>query len=417
MNILRLLQRTGFVLLTLPAGIALMIAALPIATVSIDTWLADGFLSPFVFQFSTSSAQTILSTIAAGAMTALSLAYSLALLVFTLAAGNIGPRLLKRFTSELVPQITAGILGGTFLYSLHALLYVQNEFLPKITIAVAGFLATLSVLQLIYFVRQIANNITIDEEIADITNNLIEDLKKESSYLDNSKDKVPADKDFGFEIKPEKSGYLNSYNRDAILSFASENDIALKLTAFDGSFVSVDDVVIRINKEINDELKSSLIDLILIESSRSNANRIEFSIRLLVEIALRALSPGVNDTYTAIAVVDSLSKAILVVSDKQKEYSIKYDEDNVARLYSYHRSAKQIVGMSFHPLRRASKDNILMAQAIAKVYSRLYESGTEKLQKIVRKHSLLLLDEIANGNHLKTDIESVSEYLLPALKK
>jgi hypothetical protein len=125
------------------------------------------------------------------------------------------------------------------------------------------------------------------------------------------------------------------------------------------------------------------MDLIAIENSRSNANRIEFSIQLLVEIALRALSPGVNDTYTAIAVVDSLSKAILVVSDKQEEYSIQYDEDEVARLYSFHRSAKQIVGISFHPLRRASTDNILMAQAIAKVYSRLYESGTEKLQEIV----------------------------------
>jgi uncharacterized membrane protein len=393
-----------------------MIAALPIATVSIDTWLAEGFLSPFVFQFSTSSAQTILSTIAAGAMTALSLAYSLALLVFTLAAGNIGPRLLKRFTSELVPQVTAGILGGTFLYSLHALLYVQNEFLPKITIAVAGFLATLSVLQLIYFVRQIANNITIDEEIAGITNNLIEDLTEESSSLDTAKDDLPSDKEFEFEIKPEKSGYLNSYNRDAILKFAHKHDLAMKLTSYDGRFVSVDDVIVRMNKNIDDDLKSSLMDLISIENSRSNVNRIEFSIRLLVEIALRALSPGVNDTYTAIAVVDSLSKAILVVSDKEEEYSIQCDEDDIARLYSFHRSAKQIVGMSFHPLRRASTDNILMAQALAKVYSRLYENGTEKLQKIVKKHSLLLMEEVANGNHLETDIESVGEYLLPALK-
>ena len=417
MNVLSLLQRTGFVLLTLPAGIALTIAALPIATVSIDTWLAQGFLSPFVFQFSSSSAQTILSTIAAGAMTALSLAYSLALLVFTLAAGNIGPRLLKRFTSELVPQITAGILGGTFLYSLHALLYVQNEFLPKITIAVAGFLAILSVLQLIYFVRQIATNITIDEEIADITNNLIEALTNQSSHLEKSEGDVPADKDFEFEITSDKSGYLNSYNRKAILDFAIENDLSVKLSSYDGSFVSNGYVVMRVNKKIGDDLASTLIENVSIEATRSNANRIEFSIRLLVEIALRALSPGVNDTYTAIAVVDSLSKAISVVSDKQQEYSIEHDEDDVARLYSFHRSAKQIVGMSFHPLRRASTNNILMAQSMAKVYSRLYETGTEKLKEIVKKHSLLLLEEIANGNHLKTDIESVEEYLLPAIRK
>ncbi len=417
MNIFRLLQRTSFVLLTLPAGIALTIAALPILTVLIDTWLAEGFLSPFVFQFSSSSAQTILSTIAAGAMTALSLAYSLALLVFTLAAGNIGPRLLKRFTSELVPQITAGILGGTFLFCLHALLYVQNEFLPKITISAAGFLAILSVLQLIYFVRQIANNITIDEEIADITNNLIEELENQSSQMGKAKGEIPSDKDFKVEIKSDKSGYLSSYNRDAILEFATKQDLSIKLTSYDGSFISKNYVVMLLDKPVDDELASSLGEHVLIEDSRSNANRIEFSIRLLVEIALRALSPGVNDTYTAIAVVDSLSKAISIISDDQQEYSVEYDENDVARLYTFHRSAKQIIGMSFHPLRRASTNNILMAQSIAKVYSRLYETGTDELKDIVKKHSKLLMQEISNGNHLKADVLSVEEYLLPSLRE
>lgn len=417
MKIIQLLQKTSFILLTLPAGIALIIAALPIATVSIDTWLAEGFLSPFVFQFSTSSAQTILSTIATGAMAALSLAYSLALLVFTLAAGNIGPRLLKRFTSELVPQITAGILGGTFLYSLHALLYVQNEFLPKITIAVAGFLATLSVLQLIFFVRQIANNITIDEEIADITNNLVADLYEESSQLDNSNDDIPSNNNFKFEIKPDNSGYLNSYNRDALIEFAQEHDIKIKLSSYDGSYVSTDNVVMRLDQKIDDDLSAILKNNITIENSRSNANRVEFSIRLLVEIALRALSPGVNDTYTAIAVVDSLSKAILVVSDKRQEYSVQCDSEDTPRLYNFHRSAKELIGISLHPLRRASTNNILMAQALAKVYSRLYESGTQDIQEIIKKHARLLLQEIANGNHLDSDIQSVREYLLKPLKK
>lgn len=419
MNIFHLLRRTSFVLLTLPAGVALTIAALPILTVSIDTWLAEGFLSPFVFQFTASSAQTILSTIATGAMAALSLAYSLALLVFTLAAGNIGPRLLKRFTSELVPQITAGILGGTFLYALHALLYVQDEFLPKITIAVAGLLAILSVLQLIFFVRQIANNITIDEEIAEIADNLMFDLKlqnEEDEDDDNDDVTIPEDKDLNTEIKAIKSGYLNEYNSQALIKLAHDNEFILRMDLQRGGFVTANQVIAKADKKLSDDVVNSIADAIIIESARSDDNRIEFSTRLLVEIALRALSPGVNDTYTAIAVVNSLSKAILLVSSSSKKHTVKKDQDGNVRIVYIRRSSKEIMGMAFHPLRRASTNNILMAQALAKVYTSLHEYGDATLQEIVKSHAELLLQEIDNGNHLKTDIDSVKEYLYEPLK-
>lgn len=392
------------------------IAVLPILTVLLDKWFAEGFLSPLVFQFTPSSAQTILSTIATGAMAALSLAYSLALLVFTLAAGNIGPRLLKRFTTEPINQITAGILGGTFLYSLHALLYIQEDFLPKLTISGAGLLAIISVLQLIYFVRQVAKNITIDEEIAEITSNLIEDLEKQTAQKEHETPEVPNDEEFKFEFKAQTAGYINNYNIIALIKIAQEKDFTIKLKAPDGKFVLTDEVIAQIDKKIDDDVENEINKAITIEATRSNNNLIEFSMRLLVEIALRALSPGVNDTYTAIAVVDSLSKAISVISEKQTGHAIHLDGIGDPRIFSIHRSLKEVIGIAFHPLRRASTNNILMAQSLAKVYSRLYLNGKDTTKEILKAHAKLLIKEISNGNHLDTDINSVIEFLTGDLK-
>ena len=90
LNTLSLLRQPVVVLLTLPAGIALFLCVLPFATMALDYHLAGA--APAVLRFSEESARTLLTVVAGGAMTALSLTYSLVLVVFTLAAGNIGPR-------------------------------------------------------------------------------------------------------------------------------------------------------------------------------------------------------------------------------------------------------------------------------------------------------------------------------------
>lgn len=163
-----ILRQPLMLLFTLPASIALGVGALaPIVHFASNTIFGDdafGFL-PVVHP---ATVHTLLSVIATAAMTALSLTYSLVLVVFTLAAGNIGPRLIKRFTSDLVNQITAGIFGGTFVYSVGALLLLGDNRNPTLTAYVATLLAIVSMLQLVYFVRNVSTSISIDDEVAGI---------------------------------------------------------------------------------------------------------------------------------------------------------------------------------------------------------------------------------------------------------
>lgn len=416
---LKILRRPFVVLLTVPAGIALFIGGLPFITVYAENlWLTDPSATLFP-QLGFDNAQTALTVVAGGAMTALSLTYSLVLVVFTLAAGNIGPRMLKRFTSDLVNQITAGIFGGTFLYALITILLIERSNLPKITIIGAGLLAVLCVMQLIYFVRHVSRSVTIDDEIADITDKLKIALENRYSRTDaNEVDEAEKPNDeFSFDICASKSGYICALREEKLLEIAEEHDVCLKVHKSMGEYTLSEEVLFSASKNLDGDLAKTIQDLASIQPSRSEDSPIEFSINLLLEIALRALSPGINDTYTAIAAVDSLSNALsTVVSWGDMSSLILKDSKGTERLIIPEFSVEHLINQAFHPLRRAAADNVLMSQCLARAYARLYETAREDVREQLVDHGFFLLRELENSGQFEEDIESVSSKLPAGMK-
>tara|TARA_R110002126_G_scaffold291729_1_gene456100 strand:+ start:81641 stop:82909 length:1269 start_codon:yes stop_codon:yes gene_type:complete len=406
---LNLLRYPFVMLLTLPALIALSIAALSPIVVALEQSVSFADNTPFILRFEADSARGILSVVAAAAITALSLTYSLVLVVFTLAAGNIGPRLLKRFSSDPINQVTAGIFGGTFLYALVTLIFVQTEFVPRITIAGAVLLAVLCVFQLIFFVRHVSQSVTIDDEIAKITQQLGTALAEHLRKLEEVSD-LP-DTDCPHELKAGTAGYVGAVNEASLVALAAQHDLTLRLEKPPGQFVLGDEVLVVMSGTVDDEVADEIRSLIDIDPARSQTRPIEFSIHLLVEIALRALSPGVNDAYTAVAAIDSLSSAFATIADENLRPLCILDEEDTARLIMPELSVKSLVGQAFHPLRRAAADNLLVAQSLARALARLQAVGGADMDDIIEKHATLLVRELEGAGHLADDINSVTECL------
>lgn len=414
---IRTAARKPFVVLfTVPSAIVLVLAVLPLLFNWLDANLAKGVLSPFILQIDPESAHTLLSVVATGAMTALSLTYSLVLLVFTLAAGNIGPRLLRRFTTEPVNQVTAGIFGGTFLYCLVTMLLIGDDYLPKITVSAAGVLAAVSVLQLIYFVRHVSRSITIDDEIADISKRLERDIS--ALIDDNSYSEETSLNDTGFphRLSARQSGYVGEAEVIGMVKLAKHRDFAIRVAKQAGDYVLEGETLLELTEEVDEETGTQLLDAIVIEASRSDASNIEFSINLLIEIALRALSPGVNDTFTARACVDSLSNALAGPIRHGLPSYHRCDDDGTPRLVVPGLSLKSMIGTGFHPLRRASRDNILMARAVAKALERLSKIASKDSLPLLKEHAKLLKSELEKAGHRKEDIASVESNMSALVK-
>jgi uncharacterized membrane protein len=417
--LLRFLRQPFVLFLTIPAAIIVALGLLPLLLIWLDGILDARNAGAVLSVPSANSARTVLSVVAGGAMTALSLAYSLVLVVFTLAAGTIGPRLLKRFTSEPVNQVTAGLLGGTFVYCIVTLLFVEPDFVPKLTVSFAVVLAVVSVLQLVYFVRQVAQSITIDDEIARISQRLRQqfmDRRQSGTIMEKAADEAGDMTGSAEALLAEATGYVRSYRSEDLIAPAKAADTTLSPLALPGSFVMTGALLVGAGDPVDEEVRDTLGDIIQIEQSRSDPDTVEFSINLLIEIALRALSPGINDTYTAIAVANNLAEAFSELDAETTGARMLCDPDGAQRVLVPALARKHLIGSAFHPLRRAARGNVLMSQALARTYATLHALGDDDTKDIIANHARLLKSDLEACELSDDDIDSALEYLPGSLR-
>jgi|GEM_PF-1575659 len=404
-----------FVLLfTVPAAIVMCIGLAPIPLILAEqTWPGIAAWAP---EFAPETARSVLSVIAGGAMTALALAYSMTLVVFTLAASSIGPRLLRRFITDSVSQVTAGAFGGAFLFSMITLAWIGPSGAPRLATLAAMVLGVHAVLQLVFFVRHVARNVSIDDEVAAIAKRLETALEAQRARYRDISD-TPEDQTFEASVKATRPGYVGALDEMALLRIAEKEDVTIRIDQPPGRFVVEGEPVIKLSKPLDEAVTDRIGAHVRIEAARSEGRRIEFSIHLLVEIGLRALSPGVNDPYTAVAVSDALSAAFVDVVQGQEGLSGLCDESGAVRLIVPGLSARNLIGQAFHPLRRAGAGSVLLSQALARAYSRLYAAGGDDARAAVEEHVGLLLRQMAKHDMLEEDLESVLEFLSPPLRK
>lgn len=403
-------------LITVPGAIALAIwlSAFPLL------WIDHAFRSSIVSWFGVAAemtpdtARSLLSTIAAAAITTLSLVYSLVLIVFTLAAGNIAPRLLKRFTSDRVNQVTAGLLGGTFLFALTVLYPTGSDLVPPLSIAGASLLAVISVLQLIFFVHAVSRSVTIDEEIAAISDR----LEKRIAMIVRDEEEQAAEQsspnDFRHSIDASRSGYLNAVEEKALLALAVEGDLTIRLRFKPGDFIIETQPVAYLSRQPDDGVdlfSERLRDCLLILPSRDAIDDIEYSINLLIEIALRALSPGVNDTFTAIASLDRLTAALSAAVRMGLRGRDLTDAEGTLRVEMPGLSLEAMLDTAFHPLRQAAAGNMLMMKHIAQALARLREIGNPKARALISSHARLLLDSAKAAAPLDADYDALKRQM------
>ena len=353
------------------------------------------------------TATTILSTLAAGALTTLGLVYSLVLVVFTTAAGNIGPRLLPRFTDDRINQVTAGLFGGLFLFALSVLFATVPAHVPLLGLFVCVVLAIAAVLQLILFVNSAARSVQVDAEVAEIAEQLerqITGLADDDDWTDRSAlSRRPEADPQTFHAR--SSGYLGDLDVEALLDLAVRDDVLLTLEHGPGDFVLQGAPLIRASSAPHDPdaFEEGLAGAIALTSTRSPEADVEYAVNLLIEIALRALSPGINDTYTAIACVDRLSAALAAPVREGLRGEVRLLH-GTPRLVVPNLSLSGLVATMFGPLRRAASGNVLMHEAMLDALARLHAEAEPGARRLLRREARLVLAEAARASLLSDDM-------------
>ncbi len=268
----------------------------------------------------------MLSTIAGSTITVAGVVFSITLAAVTYASGQFGPRLLGNFMEDQGNQTTLGIFIGTYLYCLVVLRTIRSAqeasadlngavreaFVPHIAMFGGLALAIVSTAVLIYFVHHVTSGIHINNVIARVGRNLIDDIRKIES---DSNTQLPDSAQLAHDsvaIPASTTGYIEVIDFDALCTIACRHDMLVRTLRRAGDFVAQGWPLLEVHSDcaISPALMEECVAAISVGRQRTSQQDIRFAIDELVEIASRALSPGVNDPFTAIACIDWLSAAL-----------------------------------------------------------------------------------------------------------
>jgi len=335
----------------LPAAMSGVAVALSFVLVRVDVWLSVGVVSKFnlLYTFGPEGARSILSVIASSMITVASLIFSITMLTLQLASSQFGPRVLRNFMRDRSNQIVLGTFIATFLYCLLVLRTVRgtedSSFVPHVSVAFGTLLAIASVAGLIYFIHHIASSIRIETLLADLaaeTRSAVDRLYPERMGQDPSRDQdetvdhlIPSDFEGNARhVHADWSGYVQRIGVDALMRIATEHDLVVRIEARPGRFVSKGDAMLAAypRDRVSDEIANDLGGALVVGLDRTPEQDLEFSIRRIVELAQRSLSPGIIDPTTALYCIDRLGEVLGRLADREIPSPMRFDEKRKLRI-------------------------------------------------------------------------------------
>ena len=350
---------------------------LVLVTTTLDQRMPDGWLDNWSWAYTGSAegASTVLGTIAGSMMTIAGVVFSMTLVALTLASSQFGPRLLRNFMRDTSNQVVIGTFVATFLFSLLVLRTIRHveekTFVPHLSVTVAVLLALVSMGVLIYFIHHVSISIQADEIVSRAGLELMEgidrlfpdstDPGKNRSYTDGDNLSAVADAfDPGaYPIAAAKDGYIQYIDTEALLRLANREDLVLRLVLRTGHYLSsgVPWILISPANRITEEFETSINEAVILGNQRTPAQDIEMALEQLVEIAVRALSPGVNDPFTAIRCIDRLGSALCRLSGRIPPPPFYRDENHLIRLITRPVTFPGMVDTAFNQIRQNSGSN------------------------------------------------------------
>ena len=359
-----------------PALLSLAAVGLATYLIYLDAYGYTGWLGEleFVDISNPDGARGVLSTIAGSMITVAGVVFSITIVAVVYASSQFGPRLLTNFMQDRGNQVTLGTFIGTFIYCLLVLRTVRTgdapgaSFVPQLSLLVGIVLALVSVGVLIFYIHHIPESIHISNVVANIGNELlgkIDDLFPEMiGYAAPEERDVLADvPDAFFEeaaaVTSNGNGYVQVLDERGLLKLARDSDLVIRVIYRPGDFVMEGTILAYAwpAERVDEDVERSIRHAFAWGRERTQTQDVLFLVNEPVEIASRALSPSMNDPFTAMTCMDWLGAGLRRLAHREVPGAHRYDADGNLRLIAGSVSFQQYVETAFGRLRPyASRD-------------------------------------------------------------
>ena len=367
----------------LPSLMTLGAIALSFATTGLDGAVGDGWIENvgWLYENKPDGARTLLSTIAGSMIGVAGVTFSITIASVVYASGQYGPRLLTNFMQDRGNQVTLGTFIATFLYCLLVLRTIRaadegyggtnpagdvaGPFVPHIAIVTAIVLTLASIAVLIFFIHHTPESIHVSNVIAGVGRDLrhkIDTVFPErigrgapTAEAEQSDRAVTALPDGFFDealaVEADGSGYIQGIDAETLLDVACEHDLVLRVRRRPGDFVAEGDGLVLAWPAPDDDVRDRIRVAFAWGRQRTSLQDVRFLVDELVEIAARALSPGVNDPFTAMTCIDWLGGALKDLADRDVPGAERFGPDGRLRVVAQPTSYEEFVGHALGQLR------------------------------------------------------------------
>ena len=323
-------------------------------------------------------AQVILSSIATSIMTVVSIVFAILLMTLTLASTQFSPCILVGFVRDRTTQGTLGVFLGTFAYCMAALPAARalpHPFVPVAAVTGAMALALVCVGWLIYFINHISQSISVNhivDRIARETEMVIEEFMPYPRGPFQLPDRSEASSaEHGAAILNRQSGYIRYVNINRLVALAKAYQICVHLERRVGQFVPSGVPLMRVSKpeRVPADRALHLVAALDIGPARTMQQDVEFGIIQIVDIALRAMSPAVNDPSTAISCVDQLSRIMILWTSRIPPPSHYYAPPHVLRLFVPWISFDGLLDTAFEQIRHYAVADVTVSLRLMRAFA------------------------------------------------
>jgi uncharacterized membrane protein len=410
------LQESFWFLPAVMAGAAILLS---FVTIAIDKMFLyrEGAQHWWVYGGGPDGARTVLSVIAGSMITVAGVVFSITIVVLSLASSQFGPRLIRNFMNVRANQMVLGTFVATFIYGVLVLRTVNavldTRFVPGLSVTVAVVMSLLSLGVLIYFIHNVSESIQAQNIIAKVCRDLdkaVERIFPEKMGREEDLSNGPIKRDYDIpktcdrdvcQVKADRSGYLQAIDNNALIRIAVEENLLVHLGYRPGNFITRGSALVTVwpGERVDEGLSEKINAIFILGPERTLEQDVEFAISQLVEIAVRALSPGINDPITANTCIDWLGVSLSQLANRKMPSSHRFDQEGRLRVICKPFEFEGMVDAAFNMIRQNS-------QSIAAVSIHLLETIATVAAQTFRKE-----DRVALSRHAAMVVHGCKERL------
>jgi uncharacterized membrane protein len=383
--------------------------------------------SPFwglVFQGTAEDARQLLIVVSATMITVTGLVFALTIVALQIASGQYSPRLLRNFMRDRGTQLVLSVFVGAFAYSTAGLHTVgvqssgQQAFVPRLAVSGSLALGLASVGVLVYFIHHLAHSIQIDTIISDIereTRSVIDDLYPDELREPEPEDRCPDPPAWAVVLPSDRSGYIQAIEAEALVQAAARHDVVVRLASRVGDHVVAGTPIAWAWRQSSDTappepalLRAALRDTAHIGFERTMLQDVLFGIRRLVDIGNKALSPAINDPYTAIQAVHHLAVLLCILARRRLGDRLCRDGQGMLRVAVPLPQFADYLRLGTAQIRRyGAKEPALTRSLIQLLRDVGSSASTEDRRTEVANHIWLVLEDAKRETAQPADVEAV----------